>query len=151
MIIELCLGLVVALIQVYNANGIYTNFLWTKILILNLNTDFVLCTPNHDFTGADNFILKVNDGNSNNKSGKSRAFQTRLISSMIAGIIAGLTRLEKHQENWKSYRTGSDILRKEKYFFENNVGEYSSLIQVVGKLKTFTSDLAFSCHLLYTL
>jgi hypothetical protein len=95
MIIELCLGLVVALIQVYNANGIYTNFLWTKILILNLNTDFVLYTPNQDFTGADSFILKVNDGNSNNKSGKSRDFQTRLISSMIAGIIVGLTRLEK--------------------------------------------------------
>jgi hypothetical protein len=88
-------NVVVALIQAYKANGIYTNFLWTKILILNLNTDFVLYTPNQDFTGADSFILKVNDGNSNNKSGKSRDFQTHLISSMIAGIIAGLTRLEK--------------------------------------------------------
>ncbi|MGA8914032.1 MAG: hypothetical protein WB443_14370 [Nitrososphaeraceae archaeon] len=39
--------------------------------------------------------MKVNDVNSNNKSGKSRDFQTRLISSMIAGIIVGLTRLEK--------------------------------------------------------
>jgi hypothetical protein len=43
---------------------------------LNLNTDFVLCTPSQDFTGADSFILNVNDGNSNNKSGKSRDFQT---------------------------------------------------------------------------
>jgi hypothetical protein len=67
-------------------------------LILNLNTDFVLCTPNQDFTGADSFILKVNDGNSNNKSGKSSDLQTRSISSMIASIIAGLTRLEKNRK-----------------------------------------------------
>lgn len=57
-------------------------------------------------------------------------FQTRLISSIVAGIIAvstALTQLEKYQENWILYRTSSELLKKEKYFFENNVGEYSNL------------------------
>lgn len=56
-------------------------------------------------------------------------FQTRIISSIIAGIIAvatGITQLEKYQENWILYRTSSELLKKEKYFFENNVGEYSN-------------------------
>jgi hypothetical protein len=37
-------------------------------------------------------------------------FQTRITSSIIAGIIAvatGLTQLEKYQENWILYRTSS--------------------------------------------
>ena len=57
-------------------------------------------------------------------------FQTRLISSITAGIIAvatGLTQLEKYQENWILYRASSELLKKEKYFFENSVGEYSDL------------------------
>jgi hypothetical protein len=57
-------------------------------------------------------------------------FQTRIISSIIAGIIAvatGITQLEKYQENWILYRTSTELLKKEKYFFENNAGEYSNL------------------------
>jgi Protein of unknown function (DUF4231) len=53
-----------------------------------------------------------------------------LISSITAGIIAvatGLTQLEKYQENWILYRTSSELLKKEKYFVENSVGEYSNL------------------------
>jgi Protein of unknown function (DUF4231) len=56
-------------------------------------------------------------------------FQTRMISSIIAGIIVvatGITQLEKYQENWILYRTSSELLKKEKYFFENNIGEYSN-------------------------
>jgi hypothetical protein len=59
-------------------------------------------------------------------------FQTRVISSIIAGIIAvatGLTQLEKYQENWILYRTSSELLKKEKYFFENGAGEYSDLTE----------------------
>jgi hypothetical protein len=55
-------------------------------------------------------------------------FQTPVISSIIGGIIVvitGLTQLEKYQENWILYRTSAELLKKEKYFFENNVGEYS--------------------------
>jgi uncharacterized protein DUF4231 len=57
-------------------------------------------------------------------------FQTRLISSVLGGIIAiaaGITQLEKYQENWILYRTSSELLKKEKYFFENGVGEYSNV------------------------
>jgi len=56
--------------------------------------------------------------------------QTRITSSIIGGIIVvvtGLTQLEKYQENWILYRTSAELLKKEKYFFENNVGEYSNL------------------------
>jgi hypothetical protein len=56
-------------------------------------------------------------------------FQTRIISSIIAGVIVvatGITQLEKYQENWILYRTSSELLKKEKYFFENNIGEYSN-------------------------
>ena len=54
--------------------------------------------------------------------------QTRIISSILGGIIVvitGLTQLEKYQENWILYRTSAELLKKEKYFFENNVGDYS--------------------------
>jgi len=56
-------------------------------------------------------------------------FQTRIVSSIIGAIIVvitGLTQLEKYQENWILYRTNSELLKKEKYFFENNVGDYSN-------------------------
>jgi hypothetical protein len=57
-------------------------------------------------------------------------FQTRIISSIISGIIAvstGITQLEKYQENWILYRTSTELLKKEKFFFENSAGEYSNL------------------------
>jgi hypothetical protein len=69
---------------------------------------------------------------------------------MIACIIAGLTQLEKHQERSISYRIGSDILRKEKYFFKNNVGEHSGLRQVVGKLKKVLHQIWHLVIIFYT-
>jgi hypothetical protein len=63
--------------------------------------------------------------------------QTRIISSILGGIIVvitGLTQLEKYQENWILYRTGAELLKKEKYFFENNAGEYS-MVDAPGKDK----------------
>lgn len=53
---------------------------------------------------------------------------TRVISSILGGLIAivtGVTQLEKYQENWIMYRTTSELLKKEKYYYENQVGEYS--------------------------
>ncbi len=55
---------------------------------------------------------------------------TRVISSVLGGAIAvvtGISQLEKYQENWILYRTTTEILKKEKYFYENSVGEYSDL------------------------
>ena len=42
---------------------------------------------------------------------------------MIA-VVTGLSQLEKYQENWILYRTTSELLKKEKYFYENGVGDY---------------------------
>ncbi len=59
--------------------------------------------------------------------------QIHIISSIFGGIIVvvtGVTQLEKYQENWILYRTSTELLKKEKFFFENNVGEYSSLEEV---------------------
>jgi Protein of unknown function (DUF4231) len=56
--------------------------------------------------------------------------QTRIISSILGATIAivtGLTQLEKFQENWIIYRTTTELLKKEKYFYENEVGDYSDL------------------------
>jgi hypothetical protein len=56
--------------------------------------------------------------------------QTRAISSVLGGVIAvvtALSQLEKYQENWILYRTTAELLKKEKYFYENGVGEYSNL------------------------
>jgi uncharacterized protein DUF4231 len=55
---------------------------------------------------------------------------TRITSSIIGATIAiatGITQLEKYQENWILYRTTTELLKKEKYFFENSAGEYSKL------------------------
>ena len=57
-------------------------------------------------------------------------FQTRIMSSVISAIIAvstGITQLEKYQENWILYRTNAELLKKEKFYFENCAGEYSTL------------------------
>jgi uncharacterized protein DUF4231 len=54
--------------------------------------------------------------------------QTRIVSSVLGAtvaIVAGITQLEKYQENWIMYRTTSELLKKEKYYYENQVGEYS--------------------------
>ena len=56
--------------------------------------------------------------------------QTRIVSSVLGAtvvIVTGLTQLEKFQENWIIYRTTTELLKKEKYFYENEVGEYSDL------------------------
>jgi hypothetical protein len=56
--------------------------------------------------------------------------QTRIVSSVLGAtvvIVTGLTQLEKYQENWIMYRTTIELLKKEKYFYENEVGEYSGL------------------------
>jgi hypothetical protein len=55
---------------------------------------------------------------------------TRLASSVVGGAIVvatGISQLGKYQENWILYRTTSEMLKKEKYFFLNHAGEYSNL------------------------
>lgn len=54
----------------------------------------------------------------------------KFLSSVIGGLIAiitSITQLEKYQENWILYRNTSELLKKEKYFFENDVEDYKGL------------------------
>ena len=62
--------------------------------------------------------------------------QTRIVSSVLGAtvaIVTGLTQLEKYQENWILYRTTTELLKKEKYFYENEVGDYSDLDETKRK------------------
>jgi TIR domain/Protein of unknown function (DUF4231) len=57
---------------------------------------------------------------------------TRIATSIIGVIIvisASVSQLENYQENWILYRIKAELLKKEKYFFENNVDEYSHLTE----------------------
>ena len=57
-------------------------------------------------------------------------FSIRVLSSVLAAIVAlatGITQLEKYHENWILYRTTTEILKKEKFFYENSAGEYANL------------------------
>jgi hypothetical protein len=54
----------------------------------------------------------------------------RIISSILGGIIVvatSLIQLHKYQENWILYRTTAELLKKEKYLYLNNAGDYSGL------------------------
>ncbi len=56
--------------------------------------------------------------------------ETRIISAILGGTIAGiigLLQLKKYHENWISYRSTEEALKKEKYTFENSAGQYSGL------------------------
>ena len=84
--------------------------------------------------------------------------QTRVVSSVlgvIVAIVAGLTQLEKYQENWITYRTTSELLKKEKFYYENQVGEYSEpdelkrkklLVERVESIVSSETSKYFSLH-----
>ena len=62
--------------------------------------------------------------------------ETRIVTSVLGAtvaIVTGLTQLEKFQENWILYRTTTELLKKEKYFYENEVGDYSDLDESTRK------------------
>jgi len=53
-----------------------------------------------------------------------------IVSSILGGtvvIITALVQMFKYQENWILYRTTSELLKKEKYYYLNDVGPYSEL------------------------
>ena len=57
-----------------------------------------------------------------------------LISSAILGsiitIITAFTQMEKYFETWILYRTTEESLRREKFLFINESGEYSNLTEI---------------------
>ena len=82
----------------------------------------------------------------------------RLISSILGGvivIITSLIQLYKYQENWILYRTTAELLKKEKYLYQNDAGDYSKLDpaekkkQLVERVETIVSSETskyFSIH-----
>jgi Protein of unknown function (DUF4231) len=54
---------------------------------------------------------------------------TSIISAGVAIVIA-FTQLEKYFETWILYRTTAESLKREKFLFQNNCGEYSNLAEV---------------------
>lgn len=53
-----------------------------------------------------------------------------LITSLLGvstAVICTITQLEKYYQNWVFYRRIAALLQKEKYFFENSVGEYDNI------------------------
>jgi uncharacterized protein DUF4231 len=54
----------------------------------------------------------------------------RLTSSILGGIIVVITslmQLHKYQENWILFRTTQELLKKEKFLYLNNAGDYAGL------------------------
>ena len=48
-----------------------------------------------------------------------------VLTSVLTVILASSLRTFKFQENWVNYRTTSELLKKEQYFFKTNIGDYS--------------------------
>ena len=56
-------------------------------------------------------------------------FPVRIISSVLSGIIiivVGMSQIGRYHETWILYRTTLELLKREKYFYENDAGEYSN-------------------------
>jgi Protein of unknown function (DUF4231) len=56
--------------------------------------------------------------------------ELRLTSSILGGIIVVITavmQLHKYQENWILFRTTQELLKKEKFLYLNDAGDYAGL------------------------
>jgi len=56
--------------------------------------------------------------------------EVRIISAIFGAtitILTGIIQLIKYHENWIMYRSTEEVLKKEKYSYLNEVGEYSGL------------------------
>jgi hypothetical protein len=58
------------------------------------------------------------------------ALITTAILGSIITIVTAFMQMEKYFENWILYRTTLESLKREKLFFQNNVGDYSKLTEV---------------------
>jgi len=50
-----------------------------------------------------------------------------ILTSVLTVILASTLRTFKFQENWINYRTTVELLKKEKYYLNGNVGEYANV------------------------
>jgi Protein of unknown function (DUF4231) len=70
--------------------------------------------------------------------------QTRIISSILGGTIAivtAITQLEKYQESWILYRTTHELLKKEKFLFKNNAGDYNANLSEDDRNRLFVERI----------
>jgi len=75
------------------------------------------------------------------------------LTSVIVAILTAALKTFKYQENWINYRTTCETLRKEKYFYEGEIGEYKSaenretlFIERVESLISRENTLWISAH-----
>ena len=75
--------------------------------------------------------------------------EIRVISAILGSVIVGVSgilQLKKYHETWIMYRSTEEALKKEKYTYENNAGEYSGLDdaeklkQLVEKVESIISN-----------
>jgi len=55
-----------------------------------------------------------------------------LVSSALVAIMTSALKVFKYQENWISYRTTCETLRKEIHFYESGSGAYESAVDREG-------------------
>ena len=54
---------------------------------------------------------------------------TSSVLGFIVTIAVGLSQLEKYFETWNLYRTNAEVLKKEKFLYQNNAGQYAKITQ----------------------
>jgi hypothetical protein len=57
--------------------------------------------------------------------------------AVLVAIITGALKTFKYQENWINYRTTSEILRKEIYYFDANIQGYENFTDIEEKRSMF--------------
>ncbi len=60
----------------------------------------------------------------------------------IITIVTGFSKMEKYFESWTLYRTNAEVLKKEKFLYQNNAGQYSKLPQE-DRDKLFVENIEF--------
>ena len=63
-----------------------------------------------------------------NATKPEESYSYLLVISSILGftitIVTGISKLEKYFESWTLYRTNAEVLKKEKFLYRNNAGQY---------------------------
>lgn len=120
-------------IEWYDTNSIknkkyYLWFQWLAISISAIVPVLVLCMP------------------------ENWKWATSFVAAVLAIITAALKTF-KYQENWLSYRTITETLKKEKYYFEAELNDYkncsdkeSKFVERVEALISKEHSLWFSTH-----
>ena len=64
------------------------------------------------------------------------------ILGFIITIVTGFSKMEKYFESWTLYRTNAELLKKEKFLYQNNSGQYYKIPQQ-DQDKLFVENIEF--------